>query len=97
MQELLETGMLIAFGFAWPINLYNSIKAKSAKGKSLFFLLVILLGYVFGISAKIIGNQITYVLIFYLLNFAMVSTDVLLYFRNKNYDLQRERESQMPH
>ena len=39
-KDLLEAGMLICFGFSWPINLYKNIKVRSAKGMSLPFILL---------------------------------------------------------
>ena len=34
-----------------------------------------------------------YVLFFYVLNFIMVSADLILYFRNKKLDAQREKSN----
>ncbi len=82
MTKLFEILMLLSFGFAWPFSIAKSIKSKSAAGKSLFFLAIILLGYACGITNKII-NGANYVLIFYIINFVMVSIDVGLYFRNR--------------
>ena len=83
MIELLEAFMIISFGISWPISLIKSIKSKSVKGKSLLFLFFILFGYICGILSKIIGDKITYVLIFYVLNFVMVFADICLYFYYK--------------
>ena len=33
-MSILEVLMIVCFGVAWPINLYNSFKSKSTKGKS---------------------------------------------------------------
>ncbi|MDF2858862.1 MAG: hypothetical protein K0Q87_4713 [Neobacillus sp.] len=82
MTEILEAMMVICFGISWPISIYKSIKSRSSKGKSLIFLLFILIGYICGIASKISGNKITYVLYFYILNFIMVSIDIALYLRN---------------
>ena len=59
MSQLLETLMMISFGLSWPISVYKSYKARSAQGKSLVFLLAIWLGYICGISGKILGGNIT--------------------------------------
>ena len=48
--KLLETVMLICFGAAWPFSITKSWRARTAKGKSIGFLLVILTGYVAGIA-----------------------------------------------
>ena len=43
MAEFLETLMIVSFGASWPMNVIRSYKARTAKGKSLSFLLLILL------------------------------------------------------
>lgn len=93
MAELFEIIMIVSFGASWPMNVMKSWKARTAKGKSLMFLLLILFGYVAGITSKLINEaymaqfaQKWYVLIFYILNFVMVGIDTVLYFRNKRLD-----------
>lgn len=86
MGSILETAMLICFGFSWPLNVIKAYKARTAKGTSLPFILLIITGYIAGISAKIINNQINYVLIAYLINLAIVSLNVIVYFRNAALD-----------
>ncbi len=88
MVTLLESIMLICFGISWPVSVYKSWTAKSTKGKSLVFMLAIIIGYLAGISGKIIGGQLNYVLVLYLLNLTFVSIDLALYFVNK----RREKE-----
>ena len=83
MVKILETIMLICFGAAWPFSIIKSWKARTAKGKSIGFLLVILVGYVAGISKVILSDGLGgFLLIPYSINFIMVSCDVCLYFRN---------------
>lgn len=78
--QLLEILMMICFGFSWPNNIRTTLKNKSAKGKSLAFLLLIDAGYLCGIFGKILsGNIVWYVLGMYILNFCMVTTDLCLY------------------
>ena len=89
MGSILETVMLICFGFSWPLNVIKAYKAKTAKGTSLPFILLIITGYIAGISAKIISGQISYVLIAYILNLAIVSLNVIVYFRNVSLDKKR--------
>ena len=89
MGSMLETTMLLCFGFSWPLNVIKAYKARTAKGTSLPFILLIITGYIAGISAKIITHQITYVLIAYVLNLAIVSLNVLVYFRNVSLDKKR--------
>lgn len=86
MAEILETIMLICFGFSWPMSVYKNIKAKTAKSMSLGFILMIMTGYVAGITAKLCMHRYNYVLAVYLLNLAMVSINLVVYFINKGYD-----------
>ena len=89
MGSILETIMLVCFGFSWPLNVIKAYRAKTAKGTSLPFILLIITGYIAGISAKIISGQINYVLIAYILNLAIVSLNVIVYFRNVSLDKKR--------
>lgn len=86
MGSIFESIMLICFGLSWPLNVIKAYKAKTAKGTSLPFILLIITGYVAGITAKVITGQINYVLIVYLLNLAIVSMNVVVYFRNVSLD-----------
>ena len=86
IAQLFEAFMVICFGISWPLSIMKSIKSRTAKGKSLVFMLFIEIGYVFGIISKIIGNNITYVFIFYVINLIMVGIDICLYFRNRKLD-----------
>ena len=92
--ELLEITMVVSFGCSWPFNVIRSYKARTTKGKSLTFLLLVLFGYVAGILSKFINPNFDfatkwYVVFFYILNFIMVGIDTLLYFRNKLLDKKR--------
>ena len=86
MGAILETIMLVCFGFSWPLNVMKAYKARTAKGTSLPFILLIITGYIAGISAKLISGQINYVLIAYIVNLAIVSLNVIVYFRNVSLD-----------
>ncbi len=90
MAELLESTMLICFGLSWPMNLAKNIKAKSARNMSLQFILLIITGYVAGISAKLYNHRFNYVLVVYLLNLVVVSANVVVYFINRRYDRQAQ-------
>lgn len=94
MTELLEALMVVSFGLSWPASIIKSYRSKTAKGKSLFFMLMIAFGYLCGIVWKIIvfnkTGEIKYPSYFYVLNFIMVSIDIVLYFRNVKLDKQRD-------
>ena len=91
MGSVLETVMLVCFGFSWPLNVIKAYKARTAKGTSLPFILLIITGYIAGISAKLISGQVNYVLIAYILNLVIVSMNVAVYFRNVSLDQKRLR------
>ena len=83
--SIFEAGMLICFGLAWPANIYKSIKSRSTKGKSVTFLMIVILGYIFGIIHKILYSR-DIVLILYFINVLMVLVDLALYYWNKKYE-----------
>ena len=86
ISPILETIMLVCFGFSWPMNLIKAYKAKTAKSTSLPFILLIITGYIAGICAKLASGNLNYVLIAYLLNLAIVSLNLVVYFRNVALD-----------
>lgn len=90
MSSIMEAAMVICFGASWPLSLYKSLVSRTAKGKSLLFECLIAVGYVFGIGGKLVGGNITYVFIFYVLNLVMVSLDIAVYFRNCHLDQLKE-------
>lgn len=90
MSELFEVFMVLCFGVSWPISIYKSIKSKTAKGKSLLFIFMIWIGYVFGILSKVLSESINYVLFFYVLNITIVSIDIIVFFRNSKLDRERQ-------
>ena len=97
MAEILEIIMVLCFGASWPMNIMRSYRARTAKGKSLAFLIFISIGYVAGIASKFMNESYMnefaskwYVLIFYCINLVMVSIDIVLYFRNRALDRAAE-------
>ena len=93
MAEILEVIMIVSFGASWPFNLLKSYRARTTKGKSLLFLLLVFFGYIAGIISKLVNpaymaqiGQKWYVLFFYFLNFIMVGLDLLMYVRNHKLD-----------
>ena len=91
MSEIFEILMIVLFGVSWPMNVIKSYKVRTAKGKSLAFLLLIFIGYIFGIVSKLLAPSFKwYVMFFYVLNLLMVGMDLILYFRNLNFDRRKE-------
>ena len=93
ITDLLEALTIFCFGLSWPISIRKSWVSRTAKGKSLFFEIFLLIGYAFGIARKIIqtvdgssGFLFYLSFFFYVLNFIEISIDVALYFRNRKLD-----------
>ena len=96
--DLFEALTIFCFGLSWPISIRKSYVSRTAKGKSLFFEVFLLIGYAFGIARKIIqvavmgssGFIFFLSFFFYVLNFIEISIDVGLYFRNTKLDQARD-------
>lgn len=79
--KIFEALMLLCFGVSWPISIVKSFKSRKVGSKSLVFLYFILVGYAAGIVNKLLYS-LDVVLVLYILNFIMVATDIVLYYRN---------------
>ncbi len=86
LASILETVMIICFGLSWPLSIRRSLTSKSTKGKSLMFMVFILIGYFAGLSSKMLTQTYNLAFYFYFPNIIMVGTDIILYFRNKKYE-----------
>ncbi len=95
LAHLFEAAMLVCFGFSWPLNVIKAYKAGTAKGTSFPFIILIITGYLAGISAKIINGQFNYVLVVYFLNLAIVMSNVFVYIRNKALDRKVEAKKSL--
>jgi hypothetical protein len=80
-MSFFEILMLLCFGFAWPVSLRKSWKSRTNSGKSVFFLIVVVIGYAAGIVHKLLHSRDAVVFL-YALNMTMVSADIVLWFRN---------------
>lgn len=86
-----EVAFLICFGAAWPASIYKSWKSRTNKGKSLFFLCLILIGYIMGILHKTFYYYDA-VIYLYVFNFLMVLADMVLYIRNRRLDQKDQKD-----
>ncbi len=92
--------MVVCFGASWPFNIIRSFKARTAKGTSIQFMLLIEIGYIAGIICKVLlmieNGGLTWLgyiaFSFYIINLLMVLTGIIIYFRNKKLDKLREIE-----
>lgn len=93
-MQIFECIMLVCFGLSWPISVVKSIRSRSTKGKSVVFIIAIIVGYISGILGKIVNGQITYVFALYCLNLVVVCVDLMLYFMNRKYEKKAVPELQ---
>ncbi len=80
-----EIAMLLCFGASWPFSIHKMLVTGRSDGKSLVFLILVMIGYVFGIIHKLFYN-LDIVIILYALLMLVVLTDMLIciYLRRKN-------------
>ncbi len=90
-MSVFEIIMLVCFGAAWPVSIYKSLRTREVAGKSLPFLVIILVGYAAGILHKIVYHY-DLVIFLYALNALMVSADIAIYLRNRVYHMRRSLE-----
>ena len=88
--SVFEALMLVCFGLSWPFSIVRSYRARSVKGKSLAFLILLILAYIAGILHKAIFS-FDIVIALYIYNFLMVTIDIALYMRNAKLDRLREK------
>ena len=81
LSQVLEFAMLFAFGFSWPFAIVRTYRAKRVDGKSPAFMIIVLIGYLCGIAAHLVEGTKLWLCWVYLLDMALVSTDLTLYFR----------------
>lgn len=72
-----EAGMLICFAASWPAAIWKTYKSKNPGGKSILFALLVIIGYICGGLHKILYKP-DFIFWLYMLNGAMVATDLIL-------------------
>ncbi|MGA2975145.1 MAG: hypothetical protein ABSF77_07535 [Spirochaetia bacterium] len=87
-MSIFEIAMLVCFGAAWPVSIYKSLKTREVAGKSLPFLVIVLVGYMAGILHKLVFRY-DLVIFLYILNAVMVALDIILYMRNRLYHVRK--------
>jgi hypothetical protein len=85
IAQLCEAGMLICFGCSWPAAILKTLRVKRVEGKSIHFLFLVFIGYLYGIAFRILTvaatGEFKPVLILYFVLALLVSTEIVLYFR----------------
>ena len=82
-----EILMLVCFGSAWPFSIYKSWTTRRVGSKSLIFLFALFIGYVAGVLHKVFYLY-DGVIVLYALNGTMVAIDIVLYFRNRYFEIR---------
>jgi len=80
LPQFLEFLMLFAFGFSWPFAIMRTYRAKRVDGKSPAFMIIVIVGYLCGIGAHLAEGTKLWLVAVYLVDIALVSTDLTLYF-----------------
>ena len=75
-----EAMMMICFGVSWPVAIAKTLRTRNVAGMSLFFLVVVEMGYFAGILSKLLG-RLDWVVALYCMNLAFVGFEIFLYFR----------------
>jgi phage shock protein PspC (stress-responsive transcriptional regulator) len=88
-----EVLMLFCFACSWPVSIIKSLKTKFVLGKSPSFMVIIIIGYVFGIIHKFTVNP-DIVTILWIFNMLLVGFDLVLYFRYAKNNRKQLKESQ---
>ena len=91
MAQIFEVIMLCCFGVSWPFNIAKSIRSRTARGKSHIFEICVIVGYLCGLAGKLLSGNVTYMVVFYLVDILMVATDLVLTLRNQRLDREEER------
>lgn len=104
LATIFEIVMVLCFGASWPFNIIRAYKARTAKGTSLQFTLLIGTGYVGGILSKIFAAIHTgagywnalkiLAFVFYFINLFMILTALVIYFRNKKLDAAKNSQAE---
>jgi hypothetical protein len=82
-MNIFEALMLVCFGLSWPISIIKTLRTKVVAGKSPLFIGVIILGYIFGLTNKLLIS-FDWVAWLYIINLVVVSLDLILYYRYRN-------------
>jgi hypothetical protein len=79
-MSIFEALMLVCFGVSWPMSIIKTLRTKTVSGKSPLFIGIIILGYAFGLTHKLVYSR-DWVAGLYLYNLVVVSVDFILYYR----------------
>jgi len=90
IPQFCEIAMLCLFGCSWPFNIAKALRTRTAKGKSVVFEVLVIVGYLIGLFGKLYAYRQTgtlaYSVWFYIADILMVSVDLVLYCVNARRD-----------
>ncbi len=90
IPQFCEIAMLCLFGCSWPFNIAKALRTRTAKGKSVVFEVLVIIGYLIGLFGKFYAYRQTgtlaYSTWFYIADILMVSVDLVLYCINTRRD-----------
>ena len=81
--------MLICFGCSWPISIFKSWRTKFVRGKSVGFMMLVVVGYLAGTVAKLAraahtGEIPEFTTPLYFINAVLVMVDLTLYYKYRH-------------
>ena len=91
LAHFLEFMMLALFGVSWPFAIAKTYRAKRVDGKSPFFEVIVIAGYLCGIASHLVSGVGMWVIGIYAVDILLVSTDLALYFY---YSFKNRRSAQ---
>lgn len=87
-----EIAMLVCFGASWPFSIHKMLQTGRSDGKSLVFLVLVMIGYLFGFIHKLFYNlDIVIVLYAFLMLVVLTDTMICIHLRRKNNRLEKEK------
>lgn len=89
VSQVLEGAMLVCFGISWPCSILKMVRTRQTAGKSTAFIILVLCGYLAGLSAKLVraaqgGVMPEAISVLYALNALLVATDLVLFLRYRS-------------
>ena len=84
--NVLDAAMMVCFGLSWPFAIAKLVRARKVHGMSLWFLVLVNIGYLAGIAGKFVRAHETHTwpswpTVIYATNAALVAVVIVLYLR----------------
>ncbi len=84
--DVLDAAMMVCFGISWPIAIAKLLRSRKVHGMSLWFLVIVNIGYLAGIAGKLVrAHELrawpAWPTAIYAANAALVGVAIVLYLR----------------